>query len=235
MYKGCTIKPPFFEIGPKQYAYGKDILRLALLADAASKKYDVDIIFTTPYCDIRMVAEATERIHVFAPHMDNIPVGRGLTNILPESVKAAGAEGVMLNHVERPLGTAELYETIKRADELGLATIVCSDSIAEAKAVAQFNPNIITCEPAELIGTGKVAGTDYITASVEAVKGVNPDIYVLTAAGVSCGAHVYQNIFGGADATGTSSGLMKAPDWAAMVDEMIGAVRKAWDDRMSKK
>ena len=64
---------------------------------------------------------------------------------------------------------------------------------------------------------------------------MNPDIYVLTAAGVSCGAHVYQNIFGGADATGTSSGLMKAPDWAAMVDEMIGAVRKAWDDRMSKK
>lgn len=234
MYKGCTIKPPFFEIGPKQYAYGEDILRLALLADAAAKKYDVDIIFTTPFCDIRMVKENTERIHVFAPHMDNIPVGRGLTNILPESIKAAGAEGVMLNHCERPLPTGELYNTIKRADELGLATIVCSDSIAEAKAIAQFNPNIIVCEPAELIGTGKIADDAYITESVKAVKGVNPDIYVLTAAGVSRGEHVYKNIYGGADATGTSSGLMKAPDWAAMVDEMIGAVRKAWGDRMAK-
>ena len=38
-------------------------------------------------------------------------------------------------------------------------------------------------------------------------------------------------ISAGADATGSSSGIAKAPDRAAMVEEMIAAVRKAWDER----
>ena len=33
-----NIKAPFFEIGPKSYLYGDQILDLALAADAASEK-----------------------------------------------------------------------------------------------------------------------------------------------------------------------------------------------------
>ena len=89
-----NIKAPFFEIGPKSYLFGDEILDLAKAADAASEKYDVDIIFTCPVVDIRRVKENTKRIHVFAPHMDPIPVGRGLADILPESLVAAGAESL---------------------------------------------------------------------------------------------------------------------------------------------
>jgi pyridoxal biosynthesis lyase PdxS len=35
----------------------------------------------------------------------------------------------------------------------------------------------------------------------------------------------------GADATGTTSGIMKAVDPEAMMEEMISAVRSAWDER----
>ena len=66
----CTIKAPFFEIGPKSYLYGQDVIDLAIAADAASEKYDVDIIFTTPIVEIARVKAATKRLHVFAPHMD---------------------------------------------------------------------------------------------------------------------------------------------------------------------
>ncbi|MEN6562395.1 MAG: triose-phosphate isomerase, partial [Christensenella sp.] len=78
MLNNFALKPPFFEIGPKSYLFGDDVLRLALYADAAAKRYDVDIIFTTPLVELRRVAEATERIFVFAPHMDPIMPGRGL-------------------------------------------------------------------------------------------------------------------------------------------------------------
>ena len=105
MYTKRLLKPPFFEIGPKQYLYGDEVLELALIAEEASKKYGVQVIFTTPFPDIRRVAEATENLIVFAPSMDPIPVGRGLANILPESVRAAGADGVMLNHVENSFPT----------------------------------------------------------------------------------------------------------------------------------
>ena len=225
------VKLPFFEIGPKSYLYGDDILDLAKAADAASAKYGVDIIFTTPVVDIRRVREATENIHVFAPHMDAIVPGRGLADILPESLVAAGADGVMLNHCEKPLDFETLAKTIERANEVGLTTIVCADSLAEASKIATLNPDIIVAEPSELIGTGVSVGKEYVEAATKSVKDVNPDILVLTAAGIAGGEDVYNTIIAGADATGSSSGVAKAKDRAAMVDEMISAVRRAWDER----
>ena len=137
--KNHSIRAPFFEIGPKSYLYGKDVLDLALAADAAAEKYGVDIIFTCPVVDIRAVAQATRYIHVFAPHMDPLYPGRGLADTLPESLVAAGAEGVMLNHVEKPVDFETLAKTIKRAEEVGLTTIVCADSgLADALSTALF-------------------------------------------------------------------------------------------------
>lgn len=230
MNKKKILKPPFFEIGPKSYLYGDDILDLALAADKASEKYDVDIIFTTPLVDIRRIKEATKRIHVFAPHMDPIYPGRGLADTLPESLVAAGAEGVMLNHCEKPLTFDVLAETIKRAEEVGLTTIVCADSMADATKIASLAPDIIVAEPSELIGTGVSVGEEYVKAATEAVHSVNNEILVLTAAGIANGEDVYNTIISGADATGSSSGVAKAEDRAAMVDEMISSVRRAWDD-----
>lgn len=233
--KKKTVKLPFFEIGPKSYLYGDDILELAKAADVASEKYGVDIIFTTPVVDIRRVKEATKHIHVFAPHMDPIMPGRGLADILPESLVAAGADGVMLNHCEKPLSFDVLEKTIERANEVGLITIVCADSLADASKIATLNPEIIVAEPSELIGTGVSVGKEYVEAATKSVKDVNSDILVLTAAGIANGQDVYNTIIAGADATGSSSGIAKATDRAAMVDEMISAVRRAWDERHNVK
>ena len=227
----CKIKAPFFEIGPKSYLYGQDVIDLAIAADAASEKYDVDIIFTTPVVEIARVKAATKRIHVFAPHMDPIEPGRGLADILPESLVAAGAEGVMLNHVEKPLTFDVLEKTIQRANQVGLTTIVCADSMADATKIAGLHPDIIVAEPSELIGTGVSVGPEYVAAATDCVKKVDENILVLTAAGIANGEDVYNTIIAGADATGSSSGVAKAADRAAMVDEMIAAVRRAWNER----
>lgn len=225
------ISVPFFEIGPKSYLYGNDILDLAKVADAAMEKYGVDIIFTTPIVELRRVRDATRHIHVFAPHMDPIYPGRGLADVLPESLVSAGADGVMLNHCEKPLSFEVLRETIRRADEVGLTTIVCADSLADAGKIATLKPDIIVAEPSELIGTGVSVGPEYVKAAAASVRDVDPGILVLTAAGIANGRDVYQVILAGADATGSSSGIAKAADRAAMVDEMIAAVRQAWDAR----
>ena len=137
----------------------------------------------------------------------------------------------MLNHVEKPVTFEVLAETIKRADEVGLTTIVCADSMADASKIATLAPDIIVAEPSSLIGTGVSVGPEYVEAATKCVKDVNPNILVLTAAGIAGGADVYNTIIAGADATGSSSGVAKAADRAAMVDEMIAACRKAWNER----
>jgi triosephosphate isomerase len=70
-----------------------------------------------------------------------------------------------------------------------------------------------------------------VAAATDCVKKVDENILVLTAAGIAGGEDVYNTIIAGADATGSSSGVAKAKDRPAMVDEMISAVRRAWDKR----
>ncbi len=225
------IPAPFFEIGPKAIMYGDELLALAKAADAASKKYDVRIIFTPQPADIYPIAKATKELLVFAQHIDPLPPGRGLGSVLAESVRAAGAVGAMLNHAEKPLTLNSLKKCIDRAKSADLMTIVCADSIAEARAVAMLGPDIIVAEPTELIGTGKTSDMSYVLESIRAVKEIDPEIQVLQGAGISTGQDVYDVIYAGADATGCTSGILLAKDPFAMLEEMISAVRRAFDDR----
>ena len=224
------VKPPFFEIGPKAYLYGENMLRLAKAADEASKKYDVRVILTPQYSDIRLIAENTQHILVFAQHMDPLSIGRGQGLVLPEAIKAAGAVGVMLNHDEKPLSIQDLRKAIHRAKEVGLISIVCADALEDARAIACLSPDVIVAEPSELIGTGKKSGAEYVKATNKAIKTINPNIQVLQAAGICCGDDVYNIIRQGAEATGSTSGIIKAQNPAAMIDEMLAAMRRAWDE-----
>ena len=230
MYKECKIKPPFFEVGPKAIIWGEAMLKLAKVIDKTAMKYDVDVIVTPQYTDIQMLAENTERIFVFAQHMDALVPGRGLGSVLPEAVKAAGAKGVMLNHAEKPLDMETLQATIRRADEVGLATIVCADTVEDVKRIAHMAPNMIVAEPTELIGTGTTSDSNYVLETIRTVREINPDIMVLQGAGISNGKDVYDTMKLGAEATGSTSGILKAADPYAMVEEMLYNLRRAWDE-----
>jgi len=158
------IRVPFFEMGVKNYVYGDAVLDLAMAAEAASAKYEVDVLFISPYTEIRRISEACPRLIVMAPHMDTLRPGRGLADVLPEAVKAAGARGVVINHCERPVTLSAMRKTIERANELDLLSFVCADTIAEAKAIAAFHPDIINPEPSELIGSGNTSGMEFVKA-----------------------------------------------------------------------
>jgi triosephosphate isomerase len=232
MYSGLQLNPPFFEIGPKAYLYGEEVLKLARCADEVSARYHVQIIFTPQTVDIPLIVHETRHLLVFAQHMDSLPVGRGIGSVLPEAIQAAGARGVLLNHAEKPLPLEEIRRTVARADEVGLATLVCAGNLDEVKAVAEMHPNIVLAEAPELIGVGKRSEQDMLAIQKinQTVWQVDPAIRVLHGAGISCGKDVYEIIKLGAQATGSTSGIIKAANPCAMVEEMISNVRKAWDE-----
>jgi triosephosphate isomerase len=231
LFKGIQISPPFFEIGPKAYLYGKQVLALARHADRMSARYGVQIIFTPQYVDIPVLAKATRNLLVFAQHMDSLPVGRGIGSVLPEAVKAAGAKGVLLNHAEKKIPLDELERTIRRADEVGLASMACADNLQEAEKVARMRPNIIIAEEPAQIGVGIRPENDpqTITRLNQAIWAIEPEIRVLHGAGISNGQDVYNIIAAGAQASGSTSGILMAKDPFAMLEEMVRAVRSAWN------
>ncbi len=226
------IRTPYFEIGVKNYVYGDAVLDMALHAEACAEKYDVDVAMIVPYTEIRRVCERTRLLHVFAPYMDTLRPGRGMADVLPEAIKAAGACGVVINHCERPMSLPQMKATIDRARELDLLVFGCADSIAETRALAQLHPDIINPEPSELIGGGSgVSSPEYVQTNIRAVKDIYEDILVEQAAGVSSPKEVYDFIYAGCEATGAASGIFKAAKPKQMAEDMIAAVRRAIDDR----
>jgi triosephosphate isomerase (TIM) len=225
------ITPPFFEIGPKAYAYGPELLALARRAGALSRSYGVQVVITPQYVDIPAIAQAVEGILVFAQHMDALPPGRGVGSVLPEAVKAAGAHGVLLNHVEKRLSRAELRHTMARAAEVGLATMVCADDVPDAVAIATLGPDVIIVEAPGLIAGGTRGGDDRaaVAAANAAVWRVDPAVRVLHGAGINGARDVYDVTAAGAQGTGSSSAIFTAADPAAMLADMMRSMREAWD------
>ncbi|MFR1518989.1 MAG: triose-phosphate isomerase [Clostridia bacterium] len=225
------IRTPYFEIGTKNYIYGDTVLEYAKAADAAAEKYDIDVLFITPAVEIRRIAENTKNLILLAPYMDTLRPGRGMADILPEALKAAGAKGVVVNHCEKPMSLPAIKKTIDRANEIDFLVFACADTIAEAKAIAQLHPDIINPEPTELIGgSGSVSDMGYVKQVIREIKKIDPNIMVEQAAGIINGKQVYDFIMAGSEAAGAASGIMNAEDPLSMIDEMIGAVRAAADD-----
>ncbi|MBQ3868885.1 MAG: triose-phosphate isomerase [Clostridia bacterium] len=230
------IRTPYFEIGTKNYIYGDTVLEYALAADRAAEKYDIDVLFITPAVEIRRIAENTKHLIILAPYMDTLRPGRGMADILPEALKAAGAQGVVINHCEKPMSLPQMKATVDRARELDFLVFACADTLEEAKAIAQLHPDIINPEPSAIIGGGNgVTPMDYVEASIREIKAIYPDILVEQAAGITNGQQVYDFIMAGSEAAGAASGIMKAADPIAMIDEMVAATRRAADDLKLRK
>lgn len=220
------LTTPFFCVNPKSYLYGQEALSLAKACDLLSEKYKVDILFTCQHVDIYLIAKETKNLIITAQHMDGHTIGRGMGHILPEGLKEAGVEATFLNHAEHPMTTSSLVGAIKRADELGILTIVCADSIAEAQTIATLNPDMMVCEPTELIGTGQVSDMSYMVQTNQAIREINENIYLIQAAGISTVEDVKRALDSGADGTGGTSGIIKAKDPVATVEAMLHTISK---------
>ena len=234
MHTSIDITPPLFELGLKGYLWGDAAVELARVGDRLMETYGVTILFTPQLVDVARVAAGTERVLVLSPHLDPVTPGKGSGAVLAEAVKATGAAGALLNHSEKPVTLNHIETTIRRADEVGLVTVVCADSAEQSAHIAALGPNIILAEPPDLIGstTGAVAGQgDFIADSVAKVAAVDKRIMVINSAGIRSGDDAAAVIRAGAHGTGSTSGVLTDDDPAAMFEQMVRAVRHAWDQR----
>jgi len=229
--RGALLRAPVFEIGLKGYAYGAEAVRLARAADRLSRELDVSVIFDPQAVDIAAVGRETQHLLVFAQHMDPVQVGRGAGAVLPEAIREAGAVGTMLNHSERRMTLGDISRAIRRAREVGLATMVCADSPEEAAAIAQLGPDIVLAEPPELIATSRSAATEmrgFVERAVEMVGRIDAGIIVMCGAGVQTPGDVEKMIHLGVGGTGSSSGVLRAADPIAQMEAMLAAMKRAW-------
>ncbi|MBQ8814142.1 MAG: triose-phosphate isomerase [Lachnospiraceae bacterium] len=221
-----TIRTPFFNINLKSYIYGQEALDLAKVCDELAEAYDIDFFYDVQHVDLRLIAENTKHIIVTAQHLDGIMPGRGTGHMLPEAVKDAGARAVLLNHAEDPLESEELERAIERANEMELYTLVCCDTVEDARRIAALKPDIIICEPTSLIGTGQTSSDEYIRETNAVIRSISEHTLILQAASISTGEDVYRVMMKGADGSGATSGILNATDRREKIAEMLEALKR---------
>ncbi len=207
------LKKPVLVINFKTYkeSTGKNALKLALLAQKASKKTGKQVMVAVQPTDLCLVSGKVS-IPVLAQHVDHEPQGAHTGTITPEAIKQAGAIGTLLNHSEKRLSDNVLSETIRRCKALGLITVCCATNNTRAAKIASYQPHMIAVEPPELIG-GKIsvseANPEIISKSVKSVFRVSR-IPVLCGAGINKKKDVEDAVNLGAKGVLVASGIVKA-------------------------
>jgi len=224
------LEEPIIAINFKTYiqATGEGAVRIARAAEKVWKETGITIVVAPQLADLYRVAQEVE-IPVFAQHIDPITPGSHTGHVLPEAVKEAGAVGTLLNHSENRMVLANLEGAIRRAEEVGLMTMVCTNNPAVSAAAAALEPDYVAVEPPELIGTGipvSKAKPEVITDTVELVRKVNPGVGVLTGAGISTGEDVKKALELGSVGVLLASGVTKAKDPERAIRDLVSLILK---------
>lgn len=218
------IPYPSFQVNFKVYpgTNGEDALAFARILEDLEEETDANFVLTPQIPDLRLIAEETD-ITVTAPHIDALEPGRGMGKILPDTVAAAGADGVVINHAENRDTLSDIVWKIDRCRELGMDSVVCVDSIEMGRSVLEFDPDSVIYEKPEDISTDRAitqTHPDRVRDFVAMVNETNPRTKVLVGGGISTADDVRLAFKQGADATGAASAVSLADDPETLLREI---------------
>jgi triosephosphate isomerase len=225
-----ALPRPHFLVNYKLYegTAGADGLALARSIESVQERTGASFVVAPQTPDLARVAEAT-RLAVVAPGVDALDPGRGTGRIALQTVAAAGADGVLVNHPEHQTTLADVAATVDRCDDYDLASVVTVRGVDQGRAVLAFDPDWLVFEEPDDIATDRAitrAHPDRVEAFLEMVDDVAPGTNVLLGGGISTAADVLAAFELGADAAGAASAVIEADDreaWLTGVAEAMPA------------
>jgi len=184
-----SLQEPLIIVNFKTYleSTGKNGLNLARQAMKASKETGIQIVICPQLADLSLISARVD-IPIFSQHIDAITPGSHTGHVLATSIKDAGAIGTLINHSERQLKLSEIDSIIKITKKNNLLSCVCVNNPSVSGAVSALNPDIVSIEPPELIGTGVAvskAKPEIVTNTINIVHKINNKPIILCGAGIS--------------------------------------------------
>ncbi len=225
-----VIKLPVIAINFKTYpqATGEKAVLLAQTCEKVAKEYGVSIVVCPQVPDLYRVSRAVD-IPVFSQHMDPGDPGRFTGHVLGETLVEAGCVGTLLNHSENRMELADIEDAVRRAENLNLYTLVCTNNPLVSVAAASLNPDSIAVEPPELIGSGisvSQAQPEVISGTVDRIRAVNKKVTILTGAGISTGGDVEAAIKLGTQGVLLASAVAKSDKPEEVLKGLIEPIRE---------
>jgi triosephosphate isomerase len=123
---------------------------------------------------------------------------------------------------------ADIEASVRKAESLGLYTIVCTNNPLVSVAAAALNPSAVAVEPPELIGSGisvSQAQPEIISGTVEKIRAVNKEVAILCGAGISNGDDVKSALKLGAQGVLLASAVAKSDKPDDVLKDLIAPIK----------
>lgn len=216
---------PLILINLKTYreGMGNRAHMIAQAAAAVAQESGATIGVAPGYIDLHPLCHHFS-IPVYAQHVDGCEPGANTGHVTVDAIRAAGAAGSLVNHSERRLTLAEIEASVRGLQAHRLVSVVCSNNDITSAGAAALGPDYVAIEPPELIGSGvsvSKANPEIIRKSVAAVHAVNPNVKVLTGAGIQSGECVKIAVDLGTDGVLLASSVVKSKEPAAVLRDLV--------------
>ncbi|MCK5302769.1 MAG: triose-phosphate isomerase, partial [Candidatus Thorarchaeota archaeon] len=138
------IELPVVVVNFKTYpqATGEKAVALAKTCEKVSNESGVSMVVAPQTPDIHRISLAVG-IPVFSQHLDPGDPGRYTGHVLGETLVEAGCSGTLINHSEKRMQLADIEDAVRKAETLGLYTIICTNNPLVSVAAAALNPSAI--------------------------------------------------------------------------------------------
>jgi triosephosphate isomerase len=224
------IDLPVIAINFKTYpqATGEKAVLLAQTCEKVAKEYGVSVVVAPQIPDLYRVSKAVD-IPVFSQHLDAGDPGRFTGHVLGETLVESGCSGTLLNHSENRMLLADIEASVRKAEKLGLYTIVCTNNPLVSVAAASLNPSAVAVEPPELIGSGisvSQSQPEIISGTVDRIRAVNKDVVILCGAGIGTGQDVDAAIKLGSQGVLLASAVAKSDKPEEVLQGLVEPIRK---------
>lgn len=202
---------------------GSEALELISELERVSSETQIKIIPVVQAADIKE-SVLTSKLEIWAQHVDAVDFGAHTGSTIAEAVKEDGAYGTFLNHSEHKFKSfEELSKAHDHAKQVELKTLIFAGDIEELKHVVSLNPDFVSYEPPELVGSKDTSVSEAKPEIVEEAAKIarNAGIPLIVGAGIKSEEDVRVGLDLGAIGFAVASSIVKSDDPEASLKELI--------------
>lgn len=208
-------------------ATGRRAIALIKLMEEVAEEAQVKIIPVVQAADIKEAVE-NSKLEIWVQKIDPVTFGAHTGAILPEAVLEDGAVGTFLNHSENKFSDPKkLQESVGRAKDVGLKTLVFASDTNELTTVCAFTPTFIAYEPPEFIGSTQVsvAQSKPEIIAQASVLAKEKGIPLIVGAGIHSKDDVRKSLELGAVGVAVATDIVKAENPRAELTDLVEGFR----------
>jgi len=203
---------------------GQKAVELVKTCKEVVEEFGVSIAVCPQFTELREAVDFG--IPVFAQHIDPIEKAGAYTgSVVAENLKALGVAGSLINHSEHRIPFEQIAKCIEILRSGGMVSVCCAATAEEVGKIAGLQPDFVAIEPPELIGSGISVSTAKPEIVLESVKAAGK-VKVLCGAGITTGEDVRRALELGTVGVLLASGVVKAVNPKAVLEELAAAAKE---------